>query len=85
MDSIGRLKHTTSQKCSNCGFNLQLRARKVTQLFRGEELTSETDYLFCPMCEHEEEIKKQKKRKQTIDKADIDYSYLETQDTKKKR
>jgi predicted methyltransferase len=55
MSDIGRLIHSTKQVCGDCeSGKLQLRGRKITITVKGEDLTEETKYLYCPVCEYEE-------------------------------
>lgn len=64
MSDIGRLIHTTKQVCSDCNKGkLQLRARKNSILVKGENLDEEEKYLYCPVCENEEEYKDKKQDK----------------------
>jgi predicted RNA-binding Zn-ribbon protein involved in translation (DUF1610 family) len=67
---LGRLKRTLSSKCPDCGKSLQLRAREEKQLLRGEEISSEVDYTYCPNCEFEGEFES-RKRKLVFDKTAI--------------
>jgi hypothetical protein len=67
---LGRLKRTLSSKCPDCGKPLQLRAREEKQLLRGEEISSEVDYTYCPNCEFEGEFES-RKRKLVFDKTAI--------------
>lgn len=63
MSDIGRLIHTTKQVCSDCeNGRLQVRARKVIVMVKGEETTEESQYLYCPVCENEETEYKDKKQ-----------------------
>jgi Zn finger protein HypA/HybF involved in hydrogenase expression len=55
MADIGRLVHSTNQICGDCeSGKLQIRGRKIVVTVKGEELTEETKYLYCPVCEYEE-------------------------------
>jgi hypothetical protein len=67
---LGRLKRTLSSKCPDCGKPLQLRAREEKQLLRGEEISSEVEYSYCPNCEFEGEFES-RKRKLVFDKTAI--------------
>lgn len=61
---IGRLVRTTKELCGECGTaHLQLRARKVDALVKGEILSEEQLYLYCPTCENEQEYKDKKLNK----------------------
>ena len=68
-NEIGRLIRTTSEKCPICKRPLQVRARKLTSMFKDEILTKEHQYLACsnPSCEYERDLE-QKIREKHPDK-----------------
>lgn len=60
-EEIGRLIRTTNESCNECSnTHLQLRARKVVLIVKGEEIEEESQYLFCSICENEIEYKDKK-------------------------
>ena len=80
---LGRLIHSLKEKCE-CGSPLQLRARKVHTVVRGEELVEEEEYKSCPRCGLEVEIpiRDRKKRVEHFDKTKL---VKEPVDDKKRR
>lgn len=80
---LGRLIHSLKEKCE-CGHTLQLRARKVHTVVRGEELVEEEEYKSCPRCglELEIPIRDRKKRVEHFDKTKL---VKEPEEEKKRR
>lgn len=68
-NDLGRLIRTLKERCPNCNSVLQLRARKKTQLVRGMETTTETNYICCVVCDYEKGVKKKGKDHPNIDKT----------------
>jgi hypothetical protein len=70
MDKIGRLKHSISERCPECGKVLQVRVRKDAFLAAGIEMQDEEEYICCsnPSCCYEREILEPHKRKERPDK-----------------
>ena len=62
-DELGRLKYTTKEKCGQCGHHLQLRVRETPALVSGVQIVNEDEYLYCPNCFYEGEVKKKKGEK----------------------
>ncbi len=72
MDSdLGRLVRTLKDRCGECNFPMQLRARKIVSLVRGVENEAEEEYKVCSNCQLEVEIplKERKKRVEHFDKT----------------
>ena len=69
---LGRLIHSLKEKCE-CGHTLQLRARKVSKLVRGEQQFEEEEYKVCGHCGMELEIplRDRKKRVEHFDKTKL--------------
>lgn len=67
---IGRLKHSTSKKCPECGKVLQVRVRSVYGFFNGLPVDTPEEYIGCsnPNCWYELEVE-QKRRK--LEEKDI--------------
>jgi hypothetical protein len=68
MSDLGKLKRTTSEKHS-CGCPLQLRTRGTKTI--GEIRVYEEEYLYCPRCDEEIEVKHKIKRFK-VDEPDLD-------------
>lgn len=77
---LGRLIRTIKDRCPLCSSHLQLRGRKTSILFRGENIEQEEEYICCSSCEYESEIKDHKKRKIVLDKT----AYIEPVDEKRR-
>lgn len=71
----GRLKHTTKETCPECNRGkLQLRIRESVQTIVDKvkridysEIVDEVEYLVCPVCEYERDVKLQGKKKRKVD------------------
>lgn len=54
MSNLGRfIRNANQDYCGECSGKLQLRARITPVLVKGEELSEEVKYLYCPNCECE--------------------------------
>lgn len=60
---LGKLKRILKERCSECGSHLQLRSREIESMIRGEEITTWEDYVVCPDCGCEEEVKEKRNRR----------------------
>lgn len=80
---LGRLIRSLKEKCK-CGHSLQLRARKISIIVRGEQQFEEQQYKVCGYCGEEIEIptREIKKRVERFDKTKL---VKEPVDDKKRR
>jgi hypothetical protein len=76
MSDLGKLKRTTSEKHS-CGCPLQLRVRGEVKI--GEVRSYSNEYLYCPRCDEEIEVKPK------IRRIRQEEEYAEPIDTKPRR
>ena len=60
MNHIGRLIRTTSDTCPDCESKIQIRERIKFQIFKGENIEVPEHYTYCPNCEEEVYLKRQK-------------------------
>lgn len=69
---LGRLIRSLKEKCE-CGHSLQLRARKLSVVVRGEQQFEEEEYKICGFCHSEIEIpfREKKKRVEHFDKTKL--------------
>ena len=75
-DHLGKLKKTLGQKCPDCKQRqLQLRTLGKKTLIEGEEVTTDYDYIVCPLCGYEEDVKPKKRKRH----GDLEYGYSQFQ------
>lgn len=59
---LGKLKRTLKDKCPECKKVLQLREKQEDTFIKGFPVTTASEYIYCPSCGYEEEIKQKKRR-----------------------
>ena len=51
---LGKLVRTLKERCEICNTAIQVRAKFQNQLAKGESVSFETQYKYCPKCKTEE-------------------------------
>jgi len=61
---VGKLKHSTKDRCPECGKILQVRAREVSGFFNGIPVLIEEEYIACsnPNCYYETGIESKRRK-----------------------
>ena len=61
---MGKLKHSTKDKCPECGNVLQVRVKELSSFFNGIPLLIEEEYIACsnPSCYYEDDIKVKRRK-----------------------
>ena len=62
--NVGKLKHSTKDKCPECGKILQIRIREVSGFFSGIPVLIEEEYIACsnPNCYYEVDIEAKRRK-----------------------
>ena len=82
--NLGKLKKTIKDKCPDCGGCLQLRTRG--KFIIGENRSYEDDYLYCPRCQSETEVRHEIRRFKVKDsETNEEENYGRKRDTKPTR